>query len=93
VASFLSPQLKRLLGYLRPYALRFGLGVILVAFVAMAEGAVALMIKLAVDFVLIRPSAVRDCRLGLCRGTGECFTSMTISPHAFSMCGVFLLFP
>jgi subfamily B ATP-binding cassette protein MsbA len=52
VASFLSPQLKRLLGYLRPYALRFGLGVILVAFVAMAEGAVALMIKLAVDFVL-----------------------------------------
>src|SRR5712671_1254665 len=52
VTSFLSPQLKRLLGYLRPYALRFGLGVILVAFVAMAEGAVALMIKLAVDFVL-----------------------------------------
>jgi subfamily B ATP-binding cassette protein MsbA len=52
VASFLSPQLKRLLGYLRPYALRFGLGVILVAFVALAEGAVALMIKLAVDFVL-----------------------------------------
>ncbi len=52
MASFLSPQLKRLLGYLRPYAFRFGLGVILVAFVAMAEGAVALMIKLAVDFVL-----------------------------------------
>jgi ATP-binding cassette, subfamily B, bacterial MsbA len=52
VASYLSPQLKRLLGYLRPYALRFGLGIILVAFVALAEGAVALMIKLAVDFVL-----------------------------------------
>src|SRR5258707_7999200 len=52
VASFLSSQLKRLLGYLRPYAFRFSLGVILVAFVAMAEGAVALMIKLAVDFVL-----------------------------------------
>jgi ATP-binding cassette, subfamily B, bacterial MsbA len=52
VASFLSPQLKRLLGYLRPYVLRFGLGIILVAFVALAEGAVALMIKLAVDFVL-----------------------------------------
>jgi ATP-binding cassette, subfamily B, bacterial MsbA len=52
VASFLSPQLKRLLGYLRPYAFRFGLGIILVAFVALAEGAVALMIKLAVDFVL-----------------------------------------
>ena len=52
MASLLSPQLKRLLGYLRPYAFRFGLGVILVAFVALAEGAVALMIKLAVDFVL-----------------------------------------
>ena len=52
MAGFLSPQLKRLLGYLRPYAFRFGLGVVLVAFVALAEGAVALMIKLAVDFVL-----------------------------------------
>jgi len=37
---------------LRPYSFRFGLGVVLVAFVALAEGAVALMIKLAVDFVL-----------------------------------------
>jgi len=35
--------------------LRFGLGVALVAFVALAEGAVALMLKLAVDFVL-KPS-------------------------------------
>jgi len=52
VAAFLSPQLKRLLGYLRPYAFRFAFGVVLVAFVALAEGAVALMIKLAVDFVL-----------------------------------------
>jgi ATP-binding cassette, subfamily B, bacterial MsbA len=52
VAAFLSPQLRRLLGYLRPYAFRFALGVVLVAFVALAEGAVALMIKLAVDFVL-----------------------------------------
>jgi subfamily B ATP-binding cassette protein MsbA len=52
VASFLSPQLKRLLGYMRPYAVRLSLGVILLAFVAMAEGGVAFMIKLAVDFVL-----------------------------------------
>jgi ATP-binding cassette, subfamily B, bacterial MsbA len=63
LASFLSPQLKRLLGYLRPYALRFGFGVILVAFVALAEGAVALMIKLAVDFVL--NPAVNGSRLPL----------------------------
>jgi subfamily B ATP-binding cassette protein MsbA len=63
VASFLSPQLKRLLGYLRPYALRFGFGVFLVAFVALAEGAVALMIKLAVDYVL--NPAVSGSRLPL----------------------------
>jgi subfamily B ATP-binding cassette protein MsbA len=52
VASLLSPQLKRLLGYVRPYTFRLALGVILLAFVALAEGCVALMIKLAVDFVL-----------------------------------------
>ena len=58
MASFLSPQLKRLLGYMRPYAVRLSLGVILLAFVAIAEGGVAFMIKLAVDFVL-RPAATR----------------------------------
>src|ERR1700740_3025820 len=52
LASWLSPQLKRLLGYVRPYAFRLALGVLLVAFVALAEGAVALMVKLALDFVL-----------------------------------------
>jgi len=56
VASFLSPQLMRLFRYVRPYTFRLSLGVILVAFVAIAEGGVALMIKLAVDFVL-NPSA------------------------------------
>lgn len=50
--SVLSPQLKRLLSYVRPYALRLTLGVILVAFVALAEGMVALMVKIAVDYVL-----------------------------------------
>jgi ATP-binding cassette, subfamily B, bacterial MsbA len=52
VAELLSPQLKRLLSYVRPYAFRLVVGVVLVAFVALAEGGVALMIKLAVDFVL-----------------------------------------
>jgi ATP-binding cassette, subfamily B, bacterial MsbA len=56
VGSLFSPQLKRLLGYIRPYSFRLGVGVLLLAFVALAEGAVALMIKLAVDFVL-NPSA------------------------------------
>lgn len=54
--SLFSPQLKRLLGYVRPYSFRLGLGMVLLAFVALAEGGVALMIKLAVDFVL-NPSA------------------------------------
>jgi ATP-binding cassette, subfamily B, bacterial MsbA len=52
VASFFSPQLKRLLGYVQPYSFRLAIGVLLVAFVAAAEGVVALMIKLALDFVL-----------------------------------------
>jgi subfamily B ATP-binding cassette protein MsbA len=52
VASVFSPQLKRLLGYVRPYIVRLAMGVVLVAFVALAEGVVALMLKLAVDFVL-----------------------------------------
>ncbi|HXM15476.1 MAG TPA: ABC transporter ATP-binding protein [Candidatus Eremiobacteraceae bacterium] len=52
MASVFSPQLKRLLAYVRPYALRLGAGVVLLAIVAIAEGLVALMIKPAVDYVL-----------------------------------------
>ena len=52
MASWLSPELKRLLNYVRPYSFRLTVGVLLLAFVALAEGGVALMIKLAVDFVL-----------------------------------------
>ena len=57
MASLFSPQLKRLLGYVRPYAFRLAVGVALVAVVAIAEGLVALMIKPAVDYVL-DPSVV-----------------------------------
>jgi subfamily B ATP-binding cassette protein MsbA len=57
VASLSSPQLKRLLGYVRPYAFRLAVGIVLVAIVALAEGLVALMIKPAVDYVL-DPSVV-----------------------------------
>jgi len=53
--SLVSPQLKRLLAYVRPYAFRLAVGVVLVAFVALAEGAVAFMLKVAVDYVL-KPS-------------------------------------
>jgi subfamily B ATP-binding cassette protein MsbA len=52
LASFISPQLKRLLAFVRPYGVRLTIGVCLVAFVALAEGAVALMVRLAFDYVL-----------------------------------------
>jgi subfamily B ATP-binding cassette protein MsbA len=57
VASLFSPQLKRLLAYVRPYSLRMVAGILLLAFVALAEGGVALMVAPAVDRVL-NPAAV-----------------------------------
>ena len=52
VARFLSPQLKRLLSYVRPYRFRMLLGVVLLAFVAVAEGLIALIIAPIFDRVL-----------------------------------------
>ena len=52
MASLISPQIKRLLSYVRPYGFRLGFGVGLLAFVALAEGVVALMVRLAIDYVL-----------------------------------------
>ncbi|HEX3544507.1 MAG TPA: ABC transporter ATP-binding protein [Candidatus Acidoferrum sp.] len=57
MASLFSPQLKRLLAYVRPYSLRLVTGILLLAFVALAEGGVALMVAPAVDRVL-NPTAV-----------------------------------
>lgn len=48
----ISPELRRLLLYVRPYSARMGAGIVLLAFVALAEGVVALMIGPAVDLVL-----------------------------------------
>ena len=50
--SIASPQLRRILGYVWPYSLRLTVGVLLLAFVAIAEGVVALLITPAVDYVL-----------------------------------------
>lgn len=47
-----SPELRRLLRYVQPYSARMGAGILLLAFVALAEGVVALMITPAVDRVL-----------------------------------------
>jgi subfamily B ATP-binding cassette protein MsbA len=52
VASLLSPQLKRLFSYVRPYSFRLAVGVLLLAFVAIADGLVAFMARIAWDYVL-----------------------------------------
>jgi subfamily B ATP-binding cassette protein MsbA len=69
VALSLPPQLKRLLGYVRPYSIRLALGILLVAFVAVAEGLVALMVKLALDFVLNPGATSSLLPLGTIPGT------------------------
>ncbi len=52
MASLFSPHLKRLLSYVRAYKARMALGVFLLAFVALGDGILALMIRPAVDRVL-----------------------------------------
>jgi subfamily B ATP-binding cassette protein MsbA len=52
VGSFLSSQLKRLLGYVKPYRLSMIAGVTLLAVVGIAEALIAFMIKPIVDRVL-----------------------------------------
>jgi subfamily B ATP-binding cassette protein MsbA len=52
VGQLISPQLKRLLAYAKPYGLRMIFGIVLVALVAAAEGTLAFMVKAAVDSVL-----------------------------------------
>jgi ATP-binding cassette, subfamily B, bacterial MsbA len=44
VGSFLSPQLKRLLAYAKPYRFSLSLGVLLLSVVGLAEGVIAFMI-------------------------------------------------
>jgi ATP-binding cassette, subfamily B, bacterial MsbA len=63
VAFIVSPQLRRLLSYVRPYTFRLITGVLLLAFVALAEGVTALLVTPAVDQVLNPSVAVRSVRL------------------------------
>ncbi|OLB27166.1 MAG: hypothetical protein AUH13_24710 [Acidobacteria bacterium 13_2_20CM_58_27] len=58
-----------MLGYVRPYSIRLALGILLVAFVAVAEGLVALMVKLALDFVLNPAATSSLLPLGTIPGT------------------------
>jgi ATP-binding cassette, subfamily B, bacterial MsbA len=52
VGRLISSQLKRLLAYAKPYSVRMLVGITLVAYVAVAEGTIAFMVKAAVDSVL-----------------------------------------
>jgi subfamily B ATP-binding cassette protein MsbA len=63
VASIVSPQLRRLLSYVRPYILRLIVGVVLLSFVAFAEGIIALLVTPAVDQVLTPSVTVRSVKL------------------------------
>ena len=70
MASFFSPQLKRLLGYVRPYWAGMLVGVFLLAVVAIAEGGVALLIAPVFDRVLNPASADSNILLFRVPGTG-----------------------
>jgi subfamily B ATP-binding cassette protein MsbA len=63
VASIVSPQLRRLVSYVRPYTFRLIAGVLLLAFVALSEGVIALLVTPAVDQVLNPSVAVRSVKL------------------------------
>ena len=52
MGRLISSQLKRLLAYAKPYSVRMLVGITLVAYVAVAEGTIAFMVKAAVDSVL-----------------------------------------
>jgi ATP-binding cassette, subfamily B, bacterial MsbA len=52
VGQLLSPQLKRLFGYVRPYRISLAVGVVLLLIVGLAEGVIGLMMKPIVDRVL-----------------------------------------
>jgi ATP-binding cassette, subfamily B, bacterial MsbA len=83
VASVFSPQLKRLLAYVRPFLLRLGVGIVLLAVVALTEGLVALMIKPAVDYVL-DPSVVGSkLPLGTIPFTGHVVYLNSFLPSGF----------
>jgi len=92
VASWLSPELKRLLSYVRPYSFRLTLGVFLLAFVALAEGGVALMIKLAVDFVLNLAATSSRLPLGTIPWSGRViYLNDFFPPHIHHVWTVFAI--
>jgi ATP-binding cassette, subfamily B, bacterial MsbA len=56
-------EIRRLLGYLRPYVPLFALGVVLLAFMGAMDGLIAFSIKPALDVVLSRHSTIQSLTL------------------------------
>lgn len=89
MASFASPQLKRLLGYVRPYGLRLGLGVGLLAFVALAEGLVVFMFRLAIDYVLTPAAPSSDLPLFTLPGGHTIYLNQFFPSHFHNVWTIF----
>ena len=91
MGQLLSPQLKRLLGYVRPYTLRLIIGVFLVAFVAAAEGVVALMIVPAVEYVLDPTKVTSQLPLVKLPWNGQTIYLNWFFPHIHNVATIFAL--
>jgi len=89
-------EIRRLLGYLRPYVPLFALGVILIAFMGAMDGLVAFSIKPALDVVLARHSTIRSLALFTIPGTNHVVNLNAFVPHqihyVWSVFAVALLF-
>jgi len=74
-------EIRRLLGYLRPYVPLFALGVILIAFMGAMDGLIALSIKPALDVVLSRHSTIHSLTLFTVPGTHHVVNLNSFVPH------------
>src|SRR5260370_9333324 len=88
----------RLLSYVRPYSFRLAVGVVLVAFTALADGIVALLLRPAFDYVL-KPSVTGSTLpLGTFPNGHTIFLNRFFPPPIhnvwtiFSLTGVFVSF-
>jgi ATP-binding cassette, subfamily B, bacterial MsbA len=91
VGSLISPQLKRLIAYVKPYSFRLFLGVLLVAFVAAAEGVVALMIVPAVEYVLDPTKVSTQLPLVKLPWSGRTIYLNWLFPHIHNVATIFAL--
>ena len=91
MGRLISPQLRRLFGYVKPYSFRLFLGVLLVAFVAAAEGVVALMIVPAVEYVLDPTKVSTQLPLVKLPWSGHTVYLNWFFPHVHNVATIFAL--